>query len=114
MNHATSEQWEERITKNRDQDVWSVYYQNSSFVLCMYFIYERHLYVACDEGWRGLNQCLIKLYFRSLQCSQSGVDDVEAVVEVGQLVEQQPGPGAGQGAGRAGDHVVPAPPTGLG
>ena len=34
------------------------------------------------------------------QCSQSGVDDVEAVVEVGQLVEQQPGPGAGQGAGQ--------------
>ena len=48
------------------------------------------------------------------QCSQSGVDDVEAVVEVWQLVEQQPGPGAGQGAGRARDNVVPAPPTGLG
>ena len=52
------------------------------------------------------------------QCSQSGVDDVEAVVEVGQLVEQQPGPGAGQGAGQgagwARDNVVPAPPTGLG
>ena len=48
------------------------------------------------------------------QCSQSGVDDVEGVVEVGQLVEQQPGPGAGQGAGRPGDNVVPAPPTGLG
>ena len=34
-------------------------------------------------------------------------------MEVWQLVEQQPGPGAGQGAGRAGDHVVPATPTRL-
>ena len=34
-------------------------------------------------------------------------------MEVWQLVEQQPGLGAGQGAGRAGDHVVPATPTGL-
>ena len=47
------------------------------------------------------------------ECLQSGVDKVEGVVEVWQLVEQQPGPGAGQGAGRAGDNVVPATPTRL-
>ena len=87
-----------------------VYIIKTRHLYCVYILFMNViLYVACDEGLNAL-----KLYFRSLQCSQSGVDDVEAVVEVGQLVEQQPGPGAGQGAGWARDNVVPAPPTGLG